>query len=98
MRVFLFFVFLNGIQICSATFFPAIGKPVRGAILSFSKQVLILIPLLIILPMFYGIDGVMYAQPVTDLIAFIMAVSFLVHEMIVMPKENVAVHAENGKS
>ena len=98
MRVFLFFVFLNGIQICSATFFPAIGKPVRGAILSFSKQVLILIPLLIILPMFYGIDGVMYAQPVTDLIAFIMAVSFLVHEMIVMPKENAAGHAENGKS
>ena len=88
MRVFLFFTFINGIQICSATFFPSIGKPFRGAFLSFSKQALILIPLLIILPRFYGLDGVMYAQPVTDLTAVILSSSVLIHEMLVMPKED----------
>lgn len=88
MRVFLFFVFLNGMQICSATFFPAIGKPGRGAFLSFSKQILFMLPLLFVLPLFYGLDGVMFAQPVTDLLSFIMAVSFLIHEMRTMPKED----------
>ena len=86
MRTFLFFVFLNGMQICSATFFPSIGKPGRGAFLSFSKQIVFMIPLLFILPMFYGLDGVMYAQPVTDILSFMLAVSFLIHEMMVMPK------------
>ena len=90
MRTFLFFVFLNGMQICSATFFPAIGKPGRGAFLSFSKQILFMIPLLFILPVFYGLDGVMYAQPVTDVLSLIMAVSFLIYEMHTMPKEDLS--------
>lgn len=85
MRVFLFFTFINGLQICSATFFPSIGKPIRGAFLSFSKQILILMPLLLILPQIYGLDGIMYAQPVTDLLSAILAVSFLAYEMHIMP-------------
>ncbi|MDO4168814.1 MAG: MATE family efflux transporter [Lachnospiraceae bacterium] len=89
MRVYLFFVFLNGVQICSATFFPSIGKAAKGAILSFSKQIIFLIPLMLILPKFFGLDGVMYAQPITDLLAFIMAVIFLVDEFRKMPKEDV---------
>ena len=93
MRVFLFFVFLNGMQICSATFFPSIGKPARGAFLSFTKQILIFIPLLIILPRIYGLDGVMYAEPLTDIISFLIAILFLAHEMKIMPRED-ARHAE----
>ena len=90
MRVFLFFVFLNGVQICSTTFFPAIGKGVKGAALSFSKQILILIPLLLVLPRFFGLDGVMYAQPVADLLSFLLAVVFLWDEFRKMPKEDAA--------
>lgn len=89
MRVFLFFVFLNGVQICTTTFFPSIGKGMRGAALSFSKQILFLIPLLLILPRFFGLDGVMYAQPVTDMLSFLLAVVFLVDEFRKMPKEDV---------
>ena len=74
------------VQICSATFFPSIGKAGRGAFLSFSKQILFMIPLLLILPAFYGLDGVMYAQPAADALSFILAVTFLIHEMMVMPK------------
>lgn len=89
MRIYLFFVFLNGVQICSATFFPAIGKAGKGAILSFSKQVVFLIPLLLILPRFFGLNGVLFAQPVTDLLSFILAVVFMIDEFKKMPKEDV---------
>ena len=86
MRTYLFFNFINGIQICSATFFPAIGKAAKGAILSFAKQVVLLIPLLVLLPMVMGLDGVMYAQPITDLVTVIMSLAFLWHEFRHMPK------------
>lgn len=90
MRIFLFFVFLNGVQICSATFFPSIGKAAKGAILSFSKQIVLLIPLLLILPNFFGLDGVTYAQPLTDLITFLLSVIFLIDEFRKMPKEDMS--------
>lgn len=88
MRMFLFFVFLNGVQICSSTFFPSIGKAGKGAALSFSKQVVFLIPLLLILPRFFGLNGIMYAQQVTDLLSFILSVIFLVDEFRKMPRED----------
>lgn len=90
MRAFLFCVFLNGVQICSTTFFPSIGKAAKGAALSFSKQIVFLIPLLLILPRFFGLDGAMYAQPVTDLLSFLLAVIFLRDELHKMPKEDLA--------
>lgn len=88
MRVYLFFVFLNGVQICSATFFPSVGKAAKGAILSFAKQIVFLIPLILILPLFFGLDGVMYAQPICDLLSFTMAIVFLTDEFRKMPKED----------
>lgn len=88
MRIYLFFVFLNGITTCSTTFFPSIGKAAKGAVLSFSKQIVLLIPLLVLLPRFFGLNGVMYAQPVTDLLSFILATIFLLDELRKMPKEN----------
>ena len=90
MRIYLFFNCVNGIQICSATFFPAIGKAAKGAILSFAKQVVLLIPLVVFLPMVMGLDGVMYAQPITDIITVIMSLFFLWHEFRHMPKEDMA--------
>lgn len=90
MRVYLFFNCVNGIQICSATFFPSIGKAAKGAILSFAKQVVLLIPLLVVLPMFMGLDGVMYAQPITDAITVVMSLLFLWHEFRHMPKTDEA--------
>lgn len=90
MRVYLFFVFLNGMQTCITTFFPSIGKAARGAALSFSKQIIFLIPLLLILPRFFGLEGVMYAQPLTDLLSFFLAIVFLAGELRKMPAEDMA--------
>ncbi|MBR2547155.1 MAG: MATE family efflux transporter [Eubacterium sp.] len=88
MRTFLFFTFINGLQVCSATFFPSIGKPLRGAFLSFSKQILIFMPVLVIMTQLYGLDGIMYAQAATDLLAALLSVSFLAYEMHIMPRED----------
>lgn len=89
MRYFLFFVFLNGIQICASKFFPAIGKGGIGAILSFSKQIVFPLPLLLILPRIWGLNGLLLAEPVADLLAFVVAVFFLIREFRKMPKEDV---------
>ena len=64
-------VLLNGVQLLSSNFFAAIGKPVKGMLLSLTRQVFFLIPLLFILPLVFGIDGIMYAGPVADAIAFL---------------------------
>ena len=86
LRVFLFFTFLNGIQIASTTFFQAIGKAVKGAILSLIKQVIFLLPLLVVLPMFMGVDGCMFAAPISDFIAFVSGAIMLYFELKRMPK------------
>lgn len=86
MRVFLFMVIVNGVQLISSNFFAAIGKPVKGLLLSMTRQVIFLIPLLLILPLFWGIDGIMFAGPVADLIAFFVTVAFIIKEMRSMKK------------
>lgn len=73
-RIFLFFTFLNFMQPISSNFFTAIGKPKRGVFLSLTRQIIFLLPLILILPLYMGIDGIMYAGPVADFMA--AAVSF----------------------
>jgi Na+-driven multidrug efflux pump len=68
-RIFLFFTFLNFMQPISSNFFTAIGKPKRGVFLSLTRQIIFLLPLILILPLKMGIDGIMYAGPVADFMA-----------------------------
>ncbi len=69
MKTFLFMITFTGVQIISSNFFSAIGKPVKGVFLSLTRQVIFLVPLLLILPLFLGIDGIMYSGPISDSIA-----------------------------
>lgn len=89
MRVYLFCIFINGVQICSATFFPSIGKATKGAALSFCKQILFIVPLMLIMARFLGLDGIMFAQPIADFLAFALAVILMIDELRKMPKENI---------
>ncbi len=79
MKTFLFMITFTGVQIISSNFFSAIGKPVKGVFLSLTRQVIFLIPLLIILPLFFGIDGVMCSGPISDgiaaLVCFLLVMS-----------------------
>jgi len=86
MRIFLVFISLNSIQVSIATFFPSIGKAIKGAIVSLTKQLIVLFPLLLTLPKFFGVEGVIYATPLTDFIAFTVAIIFLINEFKYMPK------------
>ncbi len=80
-RIFLLFIVLNAFQTVSAIFFQAIGKPMRSALLSLSRQILFFIPAVLILPTIFGLDGALYAGPVADFLAFSLAVVFIVLEM-----------------
>ncbi|MBE6935862.1 MAG: MATE family efflux transporter [Ruminococcaceae bacterium] len=79
-RVTLFFTFLNFIQPLTSTFFTSIGKAAKGVFLSMTRQILFLIPLALILPRFLGIDGVLRAGPIADLMASVTAILMVVAE------------------
>lgn len=80
-RTYLLLCICNGIQIPAGIFFQAIGKSVKSAILSLSRQVLFLIPAMIILGKMFGLQGVLYSGPVADGLAFAIAVILLVLEL-----------------
>lgn len=80
-RIFLFFTFLNFMQPISSNFFTAIGKPKRGIFLSLTRQIIFLLPLLVILPLIMGIDGIMYAGPVADCMAGLAAIIMVSREL-----------------
>lgn len=76
-RIYLLLTFLNAFQPITASFFTSMGKASRGIFLSLTRQILFLLPLIVILPIFWGIDGVMYAAPVADGIAAVLAIIFV---------------------
>ena len=88
-RTYLMLTIVNGVQIPSGIFFQAIGKSVRSAALSLSRQIVILIPFMIILSHFFGIMGVLAAGPVADALAFILAAFFLIKEIRNLKNGNV---------
>lgn len=85
-RIYLFFTFINNIQPMSSTFFSSIGKPAKGTFLALTRQILFLLPLLIVLPLIMGIDGIMYAGPVADFLAALVSAVFLTAELRKMGK------------
>jgi len=89
MRFFLLFTFINGIQISSSTFFAAIGKPKIGVTIALAKQIVILLPMLLVLSHIFGLNGIIYATPLTDICAFSVSLFFLTREFRNMPKNNI---------
>ena len=80
-RIYLFATFINNIQPLTSNFFSAIGKPKTGLFLSLTRQILFLLPLILIFPIAWGIDGIMYAGPIADGMAFIVSMIFVVREL-----------------
>lgn len=77
MRIYMALMIVNGIQPVSGTFFTSIGKAFKGAFIAMTRQLLFLLPLIIILPRIFGIDGIMYAGPIADGIALIVTIIFV---------------------
>lgn len=79
-RIYMFFTFINNIQPLTSNYFSAIGKPKTGLFLALTRQILFLLPLIIIFPLFMGIDGIMYAGPIADVMAFAISFFMIIHE------------------
>lgn len=84
-----------GCQIVGASYFQAVGKPVQSTILSLSRQVLFLIPLLLILPNYWGIEGIWRAIPIADILAVLLTATFVAYEVRKMRKEQPVVVARS---
>jgi len=70
-----------GFQIIGSNYFQAVGKAVQATVLSLSRQVLIFIPMLLILPRFWGIEGVWRTPPISDLLSVLLTATFVIFEM-----------------
>lgn len=77
LRVVVMFFPIIGFQMVTSNFFQSIGMAKKAIILSLSRQVLILIPCLLVLPLFWGVDGVWYSIPISDITASIIAGTML---------------------
>mgnify|MGYP004470206219 FL=1 len=84
LKIYMFMTFANGIQPMSSGFFTSIGKAKLGVVMSLTRQVIFLLPLIVIFPLFMGIDGVMYAGPIADAAAFALAIIFARRELMKM--------------
>ena len=87
-RTYLMLCICNGIQIPSSIFFQAIGKGIKSAFLSLSRQILFLIPAMVTFGHLFGIHGVLYAGPFADGLAFIIATILLVLQVKKLNKAN----------
>ncbi|MBN2875943.1 MAG: MATE family efflux transporter, partial [Spirochaetales bacterium] len=81
MRIFYAMFPVVGFQIVAANYFQAVGKPRHAMLLSLSRQVLILIPMLFILPRIFGLYGVFGASPTADALSSILTGAFFLAEL-----------------
>ena len=86
LKIFMFMTFANGIQPMSSGFFTSIGKAKLGIVMSLTRQVLFLMPLIVVFSLIMGIDGVMYSGPIADAAAFALAILFARRELGAMKK------------
>lgn len=80
-RIFLSMLPFVGIQIVSTSYFQAIGRPKEATLLSMSRQVLILIPALIILPKIFELTGIWISGALADLLSSVIAIALIINSI-----------------
>lgn len=81
MRVYLLAIFTAGFQLISSYYFQATGRPWRACLLTLSRQLFLLVPFILVLPYFFGVSGILYAGPIADIGAAVIAGVFIGREM-----------------
>ncbi|MBR6519612.1 MAG: MATE family efflux transporter, partial [Paludibacteraceae bacterium] len=79
MRIVAIFFPIIGMQMVTGNFFQSIGMARQAIFLSLTRQLIFLLPCLIVLPMFWGADGVWASLPTADLLSWIVSVSVLTY-------------------
>lgn len=77
LKIYLLVCPINGVQIATGILFQSIGKPTQAAALSLSRQIVYLIPAILLLPIALGVDGALWAGPVANVLAFITTLIML---------------------
>lgn len=77
LHIYFFMAFTFGLQPVTVNYFTSIGNVKQGIFLSTSRQGFLLLPLLILLPLRFGLDGVLFAGPVADGLAAILSVTMV---------------------
>lgn len=83
-RIFLFFTWISCLQPITSTFFTSIGKSFKGILLSLTRQIIFFVPTLLILPVFFGIDGILYVGPIADALSAAVAIGLAIYEFRLM--------------
>jgi putative MATE family efflux protein len=84
MRISILAFPLVGFQVVISGYFQSIGQAKKSIILSLSRQLIFLIPSIIILPRMFGLDGVWAATPVSDFLASLLAFTFFIRQRKVL--------------
>lgn len=85
-QIFLLGLPFIGFQVMSSGYFQAVGKPKQAMILTLARQVIILIPAILILPGIYGLDGILAAGPLSDIASAVLCGGLLFFEWKSMKK------------
>lgn len=72
LKIFLMALPLGAVQMMSSNFFQSVGKPMQASVVSLSKQIMFMIPMVLILPRFMGVEGVLWAGCFSDVLAFLL--------------------------
>ena len=86
LRIYLAFIIFTLIQKVTAIYLQATGKAIKATILSLLRDVIIIIPAMCILPIFFGIKGILYSSWVSDSISIIITLIFLIIEFRTLNK------------
>lgn len=80
-KIFLMLCIFIGFELTTIIFFQSIGRPIKSIILTLCKQTLFIIPLMIILPRFFGVEGVLYAGPCAEAMSVLAALLLIKGQM-----------------
>ena len=97
-RTFLLFCPLTGVQTVAAIYLQAIGKPVKSALLSLSRQILFFVPVVLILTYLLGVTGVLWTGPIADGLAFLLSLFMILYERKELKLSSAALKAGESQS
>lgn len=81
LEIYMLGIFSAGFQVVSTSYFQSTGQPLKASILSMLRQLLLLIPLIMTLPLTFGLDGILYAGPIADVGSALIIILFVGHEL-----------------
>lgn len=96
-RIFLFFIVFTCIIKVSSIFFQAVGNPIKASIVSLTRDIVCFVPLVIILPIYMGVEGALYAAPIADFIGIIITIILLILFFHKLGKEETVNLDEKGE-